>query len=475
MIRDTAGGSMPGKFRTARPRAQLRQGRTDWYKITNSAAGAPAQVHVYDEIGYWGVTASDFIAELSSLDAQAIDLHINSPGGEIFDGIAIMNALRAHPATVTTYVDSLAASIASVIALAGDRVVMAKHSQMMIHDGSGLCVGDAADMRNMAVLLDRQSDNIAAVYAEKAGGTVKQWRARMTAETWFTAAEAVEAGLADEVSSTRTSPNDNSPQNSWDLSVFNYAGRENAPAPTLPTLVDTATPVHHTATVDGTWDAGVQEKKLPSPMTIATAKAMYGWYDSSAVDGGDITKDGCKLPHHEVSADGTPGAANLAGVRNALSRLPQSDIPEAERAAVERHLQAHLSDAEPADSIAGDFDLTDWDPAVLKDAIGRATGELTDWDPALFRDAVHASAADARAVTPTTPLPAPNVQAGWAEPSAPAPEPERDSFGEIFRAALQLAADNAPAPTAPAPAAEPEPEPYDPTVVTRALREEVRR
>ncbi|MFE2911253.1 head maturation protease, ClpP-related [Kitasatospora indigofera] len=232
---------MPDRLRTARPRAQLRQGRNDWYRITNSIGGGPAQIHVYDEIGYWGITASDFVRELSSLNASAIDLHINSPGGEIFDGIAIMNALRSHPATVTTYVDGIAASIASVIAMAGDRIVMAPHSQLMIHDGSGLCIGNAADMRETADLLDRQSDNIAAVYAERAGGDVTEWRARMTAETWYTAAEAVAAGLADEIASSQSSADDNSPKNSWDLSIFAYAGRDAAPAP-VPVATTPAAP-----------------------------------------------------------------------------------------------------------------------------------------------------------------------------------------------------------------------------------------
>jgi ATP-dependent protease ClpP protease subunit len=237
---------MPGRLRTARPRAHLREGRTDWYRITNSISGGTATVHIYDEIGYWGVTASDFVRELGAVNASAIDVHINSPGGEIFDGIAIANALRAHAATVTTYVDSLAASIASVIALAGDRVVMAPNSQMMIHDGSGICLGNAADMREMADLLDRQSDNIAEVYAAKAGGTVEEWRARMTAETWYTAAEAVEAGLADETS-TRTPTDDNPstmpvPSASWDLSVFRYAGRDEAPEPTFTARASAAEP-----------------------------------------------------------------------------------------------------------------------------------------------------------------------------------------------------------------------------------------
>jgi len=236
---------MPGRLRTARPRAQLRQGRTDWYRITNTVSGGTATVHIYDEIGYWGVTAAEFVAELSQVTASAIDVHLNSPGGEIFDGIAIMNALRSHPATVTTYVDSLAASIASVIAMAGDRIVMAPNSQLMIHDGSGICIGNAAEMREMADLLDRQSDNIAAVYADRAGGTVEEWRARMTAETWYSAEEAVAAGLADEVLSSRTSPDENSPQNSWDLSIFRYANRAAAPAPNIPAATDNAPAAGH--------------------------------------------------------------------------------------------------------------------------------------------------------------------------------------------------------------------------------------
>ncbi|MFD5564522.1 head maturation protease, ClpP-related [Kitasatospora griseola] len=223
---------MPGTLRTARPQAQLRQGRNDWYRISNNAGSGPAVVHIYDEIGFWGVTAADFVRDLAAVRASEIELHISSPGGEIFDGIAIANSLKSHPATVTTYVDSLAASIASVIALAGDRIVMAPNSQMMIHDGSSLCVGNAADMREMADMLDRQSDNIASVYATKAGGTVEEWRTRMTAETWYTAEEAVAAGLADEVASAHSITDANSPQNlSWDLSIFNYAGRASAPNP----------------------------------------------------------------------------------------------------------------------------------------------------------------------------------------------------------------------------------------------------
>ncbi|WP_101791022.1 head maturation protease, ClpP-related [Nonomuraea indica] len=214
----------------------------DWYRITNRADGA-TEVAIYDEIGWFGVGASEFINEVRNISASEITVRLSSPGGDVFDGIAIHNALRAHPAKVTVHVDGLAASIASVIALAGDRVVMQPHSQMMIHDASSMCYGQAADMRELADRLDRQSDNIAGVYAERAGGTVAEWRDRMRGETWFTADEAVAAGLADEVA-PRRNEEDSPPQvaNAWDLSRFRYAGRSAAPAPVVAMAATAQTP-----------------------------------------------------------------------------------------------------------------------------------------------------------------------------------------------------------------------------------------
>ncbi|MFI8448240.1 head maturation protease, ClpP-related [Streptomyces erythrochromogenes] len=208
--------------------------RRDWYRITNTAAG-PVVVDIFDEIGFWGVNAAAFQRELAQVSASEITVNLSSPGGEIFEGIAIYNALRTHPANITVRVSALAASIASVIAQAGDRIVMLSGSQMMIHEGSGLCMGNAEDMLQMAQLLDRQSANIADIYAERAGGSADEWRERMKAETWFNAEEAVAAGLADEV---ETAPRkEEQPVETmaarWDLSVFRHAGRDQAPAPVL--------------------------------------------------------------------------------------------------------------------------------------------------------------------------------------------------------------------------------------------------
>lgn len=228
------------RLRTARPRAALTQGRTDWYRLTNLADGT-TDLYIYDEIGFFGVTAADLVNQLADLDTGQITVRLNSPGGEIFDGIAIHNALRSHQAKVTVQVDSLAASIASVIAMAGDEIVMAPHSQMMIHDGLGLCVGNAAAMRQMAEMLDRQSDNIAEIYKARAGGRTDSWRNKMRAETWYSAQEAVDAGLADRVATIASSKpaksqdgdggEDMPMEDRWDLSVFRYAGRDHSPGP----------------------------------------------------------------------------------------------------------------------------------------------------------------------------------------------------------------------------------------------------
>lgn len=162
-----------------------------------------AEVWLYDYIdswgGYWGISANEVVEQLAQITAPRIDVHINSPGGEVFEGIAIKRALAAHPADVYVCVDSLAASIASVIAMAGDTIGIDESAFMMIHDASGFCYGNAADMTSMADLLDKISGTIAATYASRAGGEADEWRERMLAETWFTADEAIASGLADEL------------------------------------------------------------------------------------------------------------------------------------------------------------------------------------------------------------------------------------------------------------------------------------
>lgn len=256
----------------ARPRPRPRAGGKPppWYQVGPVLASATADdvlegpgggqggattadVYIFETIGGWfGMTAGDFVRDVASLDVDRIVLHLNTPGGDATEGVAIANVLRAHRAQVVVRVDGMAASAGSVIAMAGDEVVMGIGSQLMIHDAWGYAMGDAADMAAAQRMLDSTSDALAGAYATRAGGTTQQWRAVMRAESWYTPDEAVAAGLADRVAAvgeTGTAEGEQvTPGGRWDLwdslraperfdlsaYAYAYAGREHAPAPTMP-------------------------------------------------------------------------------------------------------------------------------------------------------------------------------------------------------------------------------------------------
>lgn len=223
------------------PGMQPPENAAEWFRIQNSAEDTDTtDVFVFDSIGGWfGLYADEFIEQLGEVRTSKINLRLNSPGGSVFEGIAIANAIRSHPAHVTVQVDGLAASIASVIMLAGDKVVMQPQSQVMIHAASGMGYGDAAEMLKMAELLEFQTRNIAEAYAERTGRPVDEFLELMAAETWFTAKEAVEIGLADEAAPMKQAPAAQPEQPEakarqfWDLSMYRYSGREQAPAPAI--------------------------------------------------------------------------------------------------------------------------------------------------------------------------------------------------------------------------------------------------
>ncbi|ANA85466.1 capsid maturation protease [Gordonia phage Blueberry] len=232
--------SIADSRREARTRAEKdgKKPTNPWYRVRNEAGSDDAEIMIYDFIDpdpwFGGISAQDFVRDLDAIDASNILVRINSPGGDVYDAIAITNALRNHDATITVQVDGLAASAASFIAMAGDEVVMCRNTEMMIHDARGFCIGNATDMAEYAEWLGRASDNIASMYAEKTGGEVKDWRKAMTAETWYTAEEAVEAGLADKVVAAKSDDDSKKAAAHFDLRVFAHAGRQQAPAPFIP-------------------------------------------------------------------------------------------------------------------------------------------------------------------------------------------------------------------------------------------------
>ncbi|MDE3955421.1 Clp protease ClpP [Glaesserella parasuis] len=171
----------------------------NWYSI-KAKSKEKAEISIMDEIGGWGISAQQFAKDLKNLgDLKHIDLHIHSPGGSVFDGIAIYNLLKNHPASKTVYIDGLAASMASVIAMLGDPVIMPKNAMMMIHKPWGIQGGDAEDMRKYADLLDKIENTLIPAYAEKTGKSPEELAEMLKEETWLTAEECVEQGFADKL------------------------------------------------------------------------------------------------------------------------------------------------------------------------------------------------------------------------------------------------------------------------------------
>ncbi len=180
-----------------RPKASARS--NSWFRM-QARADNEAEIYIYDEIGYWGVTARQFVNDLKALgDITHINLHINSPGGDVFDGIAIFNALKHHGAAITVHIDGLAASMASVIAMVGNPVIMPENTMMMIHKPWGFAGGDANDMRDYAELLDKVESVLIPAYAAKTGKSSDEIAAMLEDETWMDGSECVELGFADQV------------------------------------------------------------------------------------------------------------------------------------------------------------------------------------------------------------------------------------------------------------------------------------
>jgi ATP-dependent Clp protease protease subunit len=169
------------------------------------AKGNRGEIWLYDSIGesyFGGISAKSFQKDLAGLGrVSTINLRINSPGGDVFDGLAIYNLLKAHPAQIVVDVDGLAASIASVIAMAGSSgsIRMAANAMLMIHDPHGVAVGSSSEMQRVATLLDQVKVNLADTYAKRTGqprATIDGW---MSDETWFTSDAAMQAGFADSI------------------------------------------------------------------------------------------------------------------------------------------------------------------------------------------------------------------------------------------------------------------------------------
>lgn len=191
----------------------------DWMRLVNQEEVREATLYIYDEISWFGVLAEDVIAQIQDLDVDTLHVRINSPGGSVFEGVAIANLLKAHKAKVITYNDSLAASIATIIFLAGDERHVADNALFMMHKPSSIVWGTSDEMRQEAEVLDMIEGTLLTTYENSSYLDREELADMVAATTWFDAAECIEHGFADEefAASQMVATADRS---SFDISAF---------------------------------------------------------------------------------------------------------------------------------------------------------------------------------------------------------------------------------------------------------------
>lgn len=221
-----------------------------WFEISNVTEQS-ADVYIYDFIGEFGVSAPAFLAQIQALKVPCLNVHVNSGGGSVFDGLAIYNGLVAHSAKVICYIDGIAASIASVICMAGDEIIMAENAFMMIHQVSTESNGNAGQMRTQAEFMDKLDASIVNIYAARTGGDPEVIAVMMGAETWLNAEDALDLCFCTSVSPCKTAATC-----AVDLSKF-----RNAP----PALVDA------TASIEPTMS---KQSKTAAPVAVVTPEVI---------------------------------------------------------------------------------------------------------------------------------------------------------------------------------------------------------
>ena len=256
-----------------------------WYTIQAKTADT-AEISIYDEIGGWGISAQQFAKDFKALgnNLKQINLHIHSPGGDVFDGIAIYNLLKNHPANVTVYIDGLAASMASVIAMAGNEVIMPENA-MMIHKPWGIQGGDAEDMRKYADLLDKVENTLIPAYANKTGKTPEELAEMLSAETWLNGKECVEQGFADKlaeplvamasIKSKKLEDFENMPKAMKEM-LFKPQGNAGTNPASQATPTEQSAPVNTTQTVTVDNTAQVQAELNKRNADIKAVFAQFG-------------------------------------------------------------------------------------------------------------------------------------------------------------------------------------------------------
>ena len=325
-----------------------------FWQFRAAAEPGVGELLLYGEIAdatWWGdeVTPKQFWDELQKMEGiKELRVYINSPGGDVFAGQAILSMLNRHPATVTVYIDGLAASAASLIAMAGDKIIMPRNAMMMIHNPWTIAWGDANMFRQVADDLDKTRESMIPVYEAQTGLERDEIIEMLDAETWMTAEEAVDLGFADEIEEAKQVAASIAGHRivvngvEMDLSRFRNPPKVLVAAGSVPEVKNGVVPddvSRELAPEDTPWEAptlndftGQSWDELSDDEKRHIASHFAWASEMPPPTFGDL-----KLPHHRAS----DGAVVLAGVIAAAQRLDQSDIPAEEKARVRAHLASH--------------------------------------------------------------------------------------------------------------------------------------
>jgi len=169
----------------------------EWYSMDTSEG--QTEVLIYDVIGWPFIDANMFARDFNRIESKEITVGINSPGGDVFDGTAIFNTIESHPARIITRIDGVAASMASIVALAGDEIQIAKNAYYMMHNPWSFAMGDYIEFQKEADLLKRIAGTLAQTYSDRTSIKIETVQAMMDDETWIIGEELVDQGFADKV------------------------------------------------------------------------------------------------------------------------------------------------------------------------------------------------------------------------------------------------------------------------------------
>jgi ATP-dependent Clp protease protease subunit len=306
-----------------------------WFTMKAGEGEAPAEISIHDEIGGWGVTAKDFIAQRRALNPGPLSVSINSPGGSVFDALAIYNDLGQHDGEITVRILGVAASAASLIAMAGDKIKMPENAFMMIHNPSVVAWGNSGDLRDMADVLDKITASIVGVYTSRTGKSAEEVQTLLDAETYMTAQEAKDLGFATDVEP-------NLPVTaSFDLDRLPDNVRATFKAAAPASVGEGAKPANGQKNPDPAIAPNPAAQSTPFAETARVAAVAAGLADFAALFALTAAGDAAKLTATIDSAREIVSLCDVAGLKDRAGGFIRANKPIAE---VRAELLAHLTE-----------------------------------------------------------------------------------------------------------------------------------